>query len=183
MNKLLLAVLVLVSLTMSLSAATITATCVPNPAFYPSGTAGGGTENCSFAGLPGGSTISAITAQYGFDFTFNAGDTSAKTVTFGFDAPGTSADWLGQTVTNLTRPVNSPTFNVSAGDLALYTGGGGFSIVDSYSQTAGTGVAGGIFNKTITATYTTSGTPEPTSISLLGLGLAAIGLGARKFRK
>lgn len=170
-------------------AGTITATCTNNPVLVP-GTSGTATENCAWTGLPSGSTITAVTAVYGFDFLYNAGDASLKTVQFSFDAPGTSLDWGVSSPVTATdanganpRPVTM-TFNASGADLTNYfASGASFTINDAFQQTGGTGVAAGIFNKTVTASYSTSGTPEPATLSLLGLGLVAIGFGSRKIRQ
>jgi hypothetical protein len=155
----------------SAQAAVITAVCVPEPATYP-GSSGGGTEVCSFAGVPAGETITGITAQYAFDFQFDPFEVGQE-VDFSFDAPGTSADF-GGTATQGNRPVESGVLNIAPGEWALFTSGS-FNVIDAFTGTAD--VTGGTFNKRFQ--LTTESVPEPATLGLMGFALA----GAAAFRR
>ena len=128
--KKILGAIALLALGSSAEAATINATCVPEPGAYLGQSGANLPEVCSFAAVPVGDTITGITAQYTFDFQFDPFGTDTQTVQFSFNSPGASADWLNQLATVPTRPVTSGVFNIVAGEWALYTGPS-FIVLDS----------------------------------------------------
>ena len=167
MKKILGALFVVALAATSAQAATIDATCLPAPAFYP-GQSGGGDEICNFAAVPAGNTITSITAQLTFDFTFDPFGV-APSADFSFESPGASADFAG-TAVEANRPVSSGVLNIASGEWALFTGAS-FTVTDAF--TGNSSITGGTFNKTFKLTYETETAPEPATLGLLGLGMAA----------
>lgn len=190
MKKVFLAVLGSLALTASLSAGTITATCNTNPVVFTSGNGGPLTVTCvSFNSLGvAGATLTSGTLTFVgdmvLDSSINPPTADTATITFtpnqGF---GTGTVVISNQAGQFTKTNNSPQSATSSTINAANT------VIVSVSS-VGTGgsltsVNGNSNGSTfLTYTYSTlSATPEPTTVSMLGLGLLALGFGARKMRK
>ncbi len=177
------------ALTASLSAATITATCTTNPVVFAGGNGGPVTVNCasfSSLGLGGTVTLNSGSLTYVGDMVLDSSinPPTADTVNITF-TPNQGFTSGTVTVSNaagqFTKTNNSPQFGFSATVVA----GSGVSVSVTSVGTGGSLTApGGSSNGSVFLTYTyTTATPEPTTVSMLGIGLLALGFSARKFRK
>lgn len=190
MNKVLLVVLASTALTVTVSAATINATCGANPVVFATGNGGPVNVTCASFNSLGlvGATLTSGTLTFVGDMTLdsliNPPVNDQATITFtpnqGF-AVGTVI--VSNAAGSFTKSNNSPQTSVST---TINAAAAVVTAVSSLGTGAGLTSANAISNGSVSLSYTytsTSPTPEPTTVSMLGLGLAALGFGARKLRK
>ena len=188
MNKVFLTILGSLALTASLSAGTITATCNTNPVTFTGGNGGPVTVTCaSFNSLSvAGATLTSGTLTFVgdmvLDSSFNPPPADTVNITFSANQGFTSGVvTVSNAAGQFTKTNNSPQFGNSSTVVAANT------VIVSVSS-VGTGAAltspNGSSNGSVFLQYTfASATPEPTTVSMLGIGLLALGFSARKLRK
>ena len=166
-------------------ASTFSLNCTAFPIQF-SGSVGSGTVSCpGFAGAPAGEFLSGASLSLVADYTFGTAASNDIKLTFTIGAPvgvtwassSVAIDVLGGFNSSSTSPAIPRTVNatggITAGNFAsAFNVGIASSVV---SGGAGTSSAGA------TIIYTTSSlTPEPGSIALLGSGLAGLAVLGRK---
>ena len=131
------------------------------------------TSQFNVGALPGFTISNPIfTASYG---TGNQILTPGQTATFA-GMSGSGGAILGPESSNLVFYTGAGTFNIPVNTLTGLTVLGGGGQIGSGQDTHARAAA------TVTYTYETGEIPEPGTISLLGAGLCALGLAARRLR-
>jgi PEP-CTERM motif-containing protein len=168
------------------SATTINVTC---PTVGGSGASGTSTTTCNSAAVPVGYTsLTSIALNFTFDAAFAVG--ASGSVLENFDTlsvgPGDAFGGLwdhptNQIVTNLAHNI-SGSFVILNPTLAQVTAAlTGMQIASSWSSGEGS-FASSSFQYNVDVTYQ-PGAPEPTTLGMLGLALAALGFAARVTRE
>ena len=159
------------------SAAVISFSCSPVTNLGQSSPNPGGAVNCSGFSAPGGSSVIAISYQYGIDFSFDTFVAPTANITATINAPG--ANDVSVKFINTARP-NTGTVNVAAVDFAAFIAGA--SLVTGHVGSAG--VINSQFSARVNFTYEVDQTggqiPEPSTLALVGGVLVLAGI--RKFR-